>query len=593
MSWSTQPIFYTKDYMSYTVFNENKDFYNSLDIINIKSKKEAMHIINGIVGDHNIIHIAKRYFGLTNSKIDSLNQTARLTGQPVISKSNRIQHAGAMALENNKYINGMLQVLDTLHDFGKEAANEMLAAGFLLPDIFILPDYKYYCNKDNREKLIPKSGQEDFILELLANHETLTFIDPNINELVIVNNPIFGMGLAEYNIDRGKLNKMTFSELYQNYKNYIGGVKKSNKRYIPHELWAYENKDSVSKNEITSTYNIVAEMIADICSEFRDSYVPILGNNLYFQIDNWTIMGQVLLAFKYYNEALEEKIYNSQVVREKLEEAYRFPNPFTIEIFINDANGFDGSVIKDKFNINPLATGNVYPDGLPYQVKLEGTSTITNKKEITKIVKHILEEDGAQRTSFRGKPKVKPENKMLVQFSIYEKTDNSLVPVENEKYIVPFKYGIIPVDCSELFSINTIKKNFQNRHYIQLFNGISQQGYQYLIDTRYNNLPSEPIALHIELVKSLKPITQFALKRARDWGQVESCIDKQTNKITKVFVTEDKMAAAYAISRGVPILFNHKKDIYHIKTTSFIIEDMPRTLINRLLVPFSFVFSRH
>ena len=56
-------------------------------------------------------------------------------------------------------------------------------------------------------------------------------------------------------------------------------------------------------------------------------------------------------------------------------------------------------------------------------------------------------------------------------------------------------------------------------------------------------------------------------KKAGDWGQVESCFSP-SGKPRKIFVTADKMAAAYAVSRGVPIMYNSDKTNLFVKEHS-------------------------
>lgn len=609
MSWETHRILYNEKHMAYSQNDSfrDMDFYDSIPIISIRNKKDARRYIDGLVDDSNIIRVAKRYFGLNDKKITQINTTNRQAGKPLIPRSNTRLYGGAnddfeLVLDNTlaaKYIDGMMQILDTYHDFGQEAADEVRATGLLLPTIF-LPEYKYYDKEYKKVIFIPKNGRESIIIELLANEEFLLFDDPNKPRLQKVENPLYKIHFIDYNLDNHKLDTMTIEQLKKNYYSFVGGVERYSKKYIPHELWSYIDFNTNLLGDSRKMYDLTIDMIVDICNDFRECYVPILGHHLKFQIDNWTVMGQVLIAFKYLDLAIYEKVTNSLTVIEVLESAYQFPDPITIDIEINDANGIDGEILTtDNFNIDITPTGSVYRFNPPYQLRLEGIRK-PEEKDIGDIVSYVIDNNGLKHHDIYEDVIVKPEASMLTQYSIYEKPDDSPVNdlAEQEKYKVPFRYGMLSVDSADIFSVSMIK-NWYNEYkrdkhkktYIDYREEIKLELYRELLDNPDErdiscdyNLPYNAHKQE-QLARTLKPVTQFAIKRARDWGQVESCIDRTTGKPNKIFVTKEKMAAAYAVTRGVPILLNFEKKKYLLKKTG--------NKRDEQITPFSFILSNY
>lgn len=193
-------------------------------------------------------------------------------------------------------------------------------------------------------------------------------------------------------------------------------------------------------------------------------------------------------------------------------------------------------------------TGKIFPEGLSYQVILEGISYPDNQLDsiVNEYLIDIEKQNQLKNLGFFSENRYKPtkDDKVFVHFSIYEDGNKQLFP----PYILSYHSNIY-------FSLNNIKETIKEYNKMLSIGTIDLEK-NYINTHELPNdteLPYSPSNIN-DILSVLKPTTQFALKRAGDWGQVENCLNRD-NKPTKIFITMDRMASLYAISRGVPIMF--------------------------------------
>jgi hypothetical protein len=567
--WEQCKFYWDNDFGYYSKTSKNT-FINpyDFDLYKINTKKDADSFINRYIDDTNILYFAMKYFNIDNKKIATVNKTNKAMEKPLISRQKnpiKAMVGGAdHIVDQNIYINGMMQLLDTWHDFGYEAMVELKHdTGMLLPNIFKpnnkIWDYSVYnsYNKTYGKAIaIPdyEKGFPSFVLDVLSKYETLTFNLPN-NIIEIVDNPLYRINFKTFQHSwENNINTLPFTKLYEKYNDVRAGLLGEHTGFATRDVWLYKTDElyeTVSKEQKVKHF-VMIDMLNLLCADILSCYNNCISNNneLHLQLDNWSILGEYLLVIPLVNDALYNKFTNSKIVIDTISSLLK-PH-IKIRIFYNDAAGFDMTYLNSRLELDPLPTGNVYPDGLDYQVTLNGYSLPDRKLEKT-IDSYIYKR--------KMELKQNPDKELSDYEKILEHILVDFSVTENGKQL-PFTKGIIPLDCSKLFSTNNIESQSSN-----YYKAIEEGTYNTIakrlekpkasIEDYYSD-KKKGYNVQNNIIEVLRPGTRYALKRAGDWGQVESCFGPDS-KPRKVFVTSDKIAAAYAVSRGIPIMYNADK----------------------------------
>jgi hypothetical protein len=526
--------------------------------LSIKNKEDARAYIDSFINDTNILYYATKYYSVKDETRKILNKHNYRLGLEPIGKLKKINRVSGGANEEipchtvnqNKYINGMMQLLDTWHDFGIECVREIQAeTGFMLPTIFG-PKETIMDNKGKYDAIPSKDkGFSKFILDKLSLHKDLIFKDPYNGDQKI-ENPFYKIMFKNYDFETEVKthNLLDYDKLYKHYISVRGGLAGSNPRFTTRDIWLTRPKNK------SENFSIELDMIIELCNDLVSCYAGNLtvDNKLHFQIDNWSIVGEYLIKLGMVNEELQNKFKNSHEVMISIGEHIRQDIHMILEC--SDATLFDNLPVSQDLKFNPKETGNIYPDNLPYQVTLKGCSrwpTVPNEETLNNLKTYIIRRKIDEEVKLSNFPDrlFSSFDTMLVEFEVKEDS----IPI-------PFTSGLVSIDTSRLFSKNNIVDGKKTINLLKKKNVYEEFRQETLYETerytkeQYYDLCTITKGFEFQenIVMALKPSTRYALKRAGDWGQVESCIGHN-----KIFVTSDLMAATYAISRGVQMLYNN------------------------------------
>ena len=397
---------------------------------------------------------------------------------------------GAPASPLDPRIYRLMAYADAAHDFGDVIPEDCM------PDM-VFP-------KEVADDTFAQEEWEDMFLRTMAAHATLRFGNDRVK------NPAHGLDILRvgYPIERraavlGKdADTYTRSpEIFMRmYNECIGHAKSAftqANRLIPVDLWTKREGGDVEIIQLTC----IAELLHIVRSCF--------GSYRKMAVDSDPLL-RLLFAIRYLEEAFFRRFrvegidmpkegYRLALTRRLREELRAFyggmpdqGDPYAWDIVLTDAAIFDGGGAMRYQVDTQHPTGDVFPPWLGYQITLRGARDT---------------KDPSVEMVWRPGPDARPEARTMT----YKETEATFGTREIERAL-DWKYSVPG-----------------------------------------STLRTEALRRAAEL--AVYP-TQFlyAIKRARDWAQVEHAARYGT-----IFFTRDRLAALYAYVRGAPCIFVHEK----------------------------------
>lgn len=483
----------------------NELYYNKIEnkcfLLGIENREHARTYIDYMLSSMTIWEIFRIYNGINNEELNygkkEYDRFIRKTDHKLYNQTGTSREA----TDIHPKIVDFIAMLDTVHDFkyNKDATGNGKKKQELLKDFTITLD-KYIT--DNIHKIPINIDRELLynetrLISELNNLEILNFIDSTS-----IANPFKNFNIKNYDVlgtIAKNINRITYEDLLvkqQNSTTINSTIHKKN--YLSVDMWfMLSSPTNISKK----TYKLEHTQVIHLCryiNQWFSGYA--IDNILTFLVDGTSDQQvRLLFALSLLNHELEDYFSNSNEIQtyltpynQNIQSVTKWHVPYT------SANLFDGQGYENIKDIDVREIGDIYPPSFKTQIHID--KLVTTPPE--GLNKQQLEQ-------FQPYASV-----TIVDASI----NSTLLTSFNLKYS----------DANDIFSSKRIIETYL--HYPITITKANKK----MVATNVLSYPLE---------------TQFAIKRAGDWGQVINCY-----RYNKVFVTCDRYAAMYAYYLKVPCI---------------------------------------